>query len=246
MSTNRWFPRITFTRALFFVLVLPATHISAPQVETTDATSASSGAERLPIKPLKTTLETKPGYTEEARKAGVEGTAVIYAEITKDGVAENLRVLRSLGYGLDEEASKAVAHWRFEPYQENGQVRRAATYVRVNFRLDRQLYDTRVPTTGANEVLQVGTGVTAPRILSRVAATYTEEARIAKLSGTIVLFLEVSASGTVENVVVLHKMGKGMDESAVHAIKQWKFAPAVKDGLPVPVIMTAEMNFQIE
>ena len=38
---------------------------------------------------------------------------------------------------------------------------------------------------------------------------------------------------------------KGLDESAVRAIKQWKFAPATKDGRPVAVMMTVEMNFSM-
>ena len=104
----------------------------------------------------------------------MEGTAVVYAEIAENGSAENLRLLRSLGYGLDQEALRAVQQWRFEPYQENGQFRRASTYVPVTFRLDRQIYGASSPSKTADEIFQVGTGgITAHRILSRVARTYT-------------------------------------------------------------------------
>jgi TonB family protein len=44
---------------------------------------------------------------------------------------------------------------------------------------------------------------------------------------------------------VLQKLGKGLDESAVRTIKQWKFSPATKDGRPVAVIITIEMNFSL-
>lgn len=120
-----------------------------------------------------------------------------------------------------------------------------ATYVPVNFRLDRQIYGARIPFKGGNEVFQVGDGVIAPRILSRVGPSYTEEARTAKLEGTIVLFAEITSAGSVENVVVLRKLGKGMDESAIETIKQWKFSPATKDGRPVAVMLTIEMNFRL-
>jgi TonB family protein len=199
----------------------------------------------LPIRAVKRTLETQPTYTEEARLAAVEGTAVVYAEITKDGSPENLRVLRSLGFGLDQEAIRTVQQWRFEPNLQNGQVTRVATYVPVRFRLDRQMYGTQLPSQGGNEVFQIGDGVTAPRVISPVGATYTDEARTAKLDGKIVLFVEITSAGVVENVVVLQKMGKGMDESAVRAIKQWKFSPATKDGRPVAGVMTVEMNFSM-
>jgi TonB family protein len=89
----------------------------------------SGGAEKLPIKFLKRTFETKPSYTEQARLAAVQGTVVVYTEITKDGSPENLRILRSLGFGLDDEAISAVQQWRFEPDSESGELRRVAMYV---------------------------------------------------------------------------------------------------------------------
>src|SRR6185503_8163415 len=92
---------------------------------------------------------TKPGYTEQARVAGVEGTVVVYAEITKDGSPENLRILRSLGFGLDEEALGAVQRWRFEPDPEDEKPGRVGMYVPVRFRLDRQIYGARL--SGATE-----------------------------------------------------------------------------------------------
>jgi protein TonB len=114
----------------------------------------------------------------------------------------------------------------------------------VRFRLDRQIYGVQQPATGNDEIFQVAEGgITAPRIVSRVAPTYPEEVRKAKIGGTVVLFVEITTSGTVTNVVVLQGLGKGLDESAVSAMKQWKFAPATKDGRPVAVMMTVEMNY---
>ena len=217
------------------------TNTTAPEPE-----EAETKVNGCPIRAVKRTVETKPSYTEEARLAGVEGTVVVYAEIAKNGSPENLRVLRSLGYGLDQEAVRAVQQWQFERHLQNGEVSRVATYVPVRFRLDRQVYGVQQPATVDNEIFQVAEGgITAPRIISRVEPTYTEEARRAKVGGTIILFMEITSSGTVENVVVLHGLEKGLDESAVRAIKQWKFAPATKDGRPVAVIMTVEMNFSM-
>ena len=233
---------------LLLLLSIPQI-ISIPLLQTNTSASEPEEAETsvngLPIRVVQRTVQTKPSYTEEARLAGVEGTAVVYAEIAKDGSPHNLRVLRSLGYGLDQEAIRTVQQWRFEPNLQNGQVIRVATYVPVNFRLQRQIYGAHLPSQGGNEVFQIGDGVTVPRIISRVAAPYTDEARAAKLEGKIVLFIEITSAGVVENVLVLRSMGKGMDESAVRAIKQWKFGPATKDGRPVAVMTTVEMNFSL-
>jgi len=232
-----------------FALLSILQAISTPllQSEKSEPAEVSGSVERLTIKSLKRTLETKPSYTEQARMAGVEGTVVVYAEITTEGVPENLRILRNLGFGLDEEALRAVQQWRFEPNSEDGKLSRVATYVPVRFRLDRQIYGAQLPAgMGGNEIFQIAEGgITAPRIISRVEPTYTEEARTGKVSGTVVLFAEISSAGTVENVVVLNKLGKGLDEMAVRAIKQWKFSPAVKDGRPVAVMITIEMNFSL-
>ena len=153
---------------------------------------------------------------------------------------------RSLGFGLDEEAIRAVQQWRFEPDPE-GELGRVATYVPVRFRLDRQIYGARLPSANLEtDIFQIAEGgISVPRIVSRVEPTYTQEARTAKVSGTVVLFAEISSAGVVGNVVVLHKLGKGLDESAVRAIKQWKFSPALKDGRPVAVMITIEMNFSL-
>src|SRR5262245_8260545 len=231
------------------LLLLPTVQtISGPLLQTNTGGSEAEEETRvngLPIRAVKRTLENQPTYTEEARLTAVEGTVVVYAEITEDGSPENLRVLRGLGFGLDQEAVKTVQQWRFEPNLLNGQAIRVATYVPVRFRLDRQIYSAQLPSQEGKEVFQIIDGVTAPKIISRVEATYTDEARAAKLNGKIVLFVEITSAGIVENVVVLQKMGKGMDESAVRAIKQWKFNPATKDGRPVAVMITVEMNFSI-
>src|SRR5947209_15640814 len=57
----------------------------------------------------------EPEYSEEARRAKYQGTVVLYVEVYPDGKAHNLKVLRSLGLGLDEKAIEAVNKWRFRP-----------------------------------------------------------------------------------------------------------------------------------
>src|SRR5579862_6968532 len=54
----------------------------------------------------------EPQYSEEARKARLEGSVVVLALVSADGTPRDLKVLRRLGLGLDEEAIKAVSQWR--------------------------------------------------------------------------------------------------------------------------------------
>ena len=77
----------------------------------------------------------EPEYSETARKARIEGTVFLTVEIWEDGKAHNIRVLRSLGYGLDEQAIKAVKQWRFSPGKKDGKPVRVAAQIQVSFRL---------------------------------------------------------------------------------------------------------------
>jgi protein TonB len=55
-----------------------------------------------------------PNYTKEARKANVKGTVVVEGTLGLDGCLREVKVLRTLGYGLDRSALEAVQRWRFE------------------------------------------------------------------------------------------------------------------------------------
>jgi len=76
-----------------------------------------------------------PEYTEEARKAGLQGTVLVYVKVTPDSRATDLKILRSLGMGLDEKALECVAKWRFQPGTRDGHAVTVPAQIEVNFRL---------------------------------------------------------------------------------------------------------------
>jgi TonB family protein len=94
-------------------------------------------------------------------------------------------------------------------------------------------------------VYRVGGGVTAPIVLTKKDPEYSEEARKAKYSGTVLLSIEVSPNGLASNIKVVRSLGLGLDEKAIEAVKQWKFKPGYKDGKPVTVAATIEVNFRL-
>jgi TonB family protein len=94
-------------------------------------------------------------------------------------------------------------------------------------------------------VFKVGGGVTAPTLLYKVEPEYSEEARKAKYQGTVVLYVEVDPSGRAVNPKVIRSLGLGLDEKAIEAVRKWKFKPGYKDGRPVTVIATIEVNFRL-
>jgi TonB family protein len=94
-------------------------------------------------------------------------------------------------------------------------------------------------------VYRVGGGVSAPSLLFKKEPEYSEEARKAKYQGTVTLYVEVDPSGKAVNIKVLHSLGLGLDEKAIEAVKQWKFKPGMKDGKPVTVAASIEVNFRL-
>lgn len=75
-------------------------------------------------------------YSDEARKAKLQGECLISIVIDVDGLPKNPRVIKSLGNGLDEEALQAVAHYRFRPAMMDGtRPVPVSVTIAVNFRL---------------------------------------------------------------------------------------------------------------
>ena len=77
----------------------------------------------------------EPEYSEVARKAKYQGSVILYLEVDETGQPTNIKVLRSLGLGLDEKAIEAVKQWRFKPGTENGVPVTMPTQVKVDFTL---------------------------------------------------------------------------------------------------------------
>jgi protein TonB len=77
----------------------------------------------------------EPEYSEEARKARYQGTVVLEAVVRKDGKVDVVQLVRSLGFGLDQNAIQALKAWRFRPAMKNGQPVDVTLNIEVNFTL---------------------------------------------------------------------------------------------------------------
>ena len=87
------------------------------------------------VSPPRLRSKVEPAYSEKARQARVQGVVMLSVEIWPDGRPLNIRVVRSLGWGLDEEAVKAVRQWRFYPGTLEGNPVRVQAQIEVSFRL---------------------------------------------------------------------------------------------------------------
>ena len=74
---------------------------------------------------------------------------------------------------------------------------------------------------------------------------YPDEARKAKVEGTVALWTVVGTDGSPHYIRVAHSIGHGLDEQAIETLKRWRFEPGKSEGAPVPVEVTVEMSFRL-
>ena len=94
-------------------------------------------------------------------------------------------------------------------------------------------------------VFRVGGGVSAPSVLYKVDPEYSEEARKAKYSGTVLLSVIVDKEGHARDIRVVKSLGMGLDEKAIEAVQKWKFKPGMNKGEAVNVRAQIEVNFRL-
>jgi len=96
-------------------------------------------------------------------------------------------------------------------------------------------------------IYQPGNGVTLPRILREVKPAYTSDAMRAKVQGTVLLQCVVRPDGSVTDIQVLRSLDSvfGLDQEAIKAARQWRFAPGTRMGSAVPVQITIELTFTL-
>jgi TonB family protein len=88
-------------------------------------------------------------------------------------------------------------------------------------------------------------GVRPPRLISKTEPEYTPEARREKVSGDVALSVQLAADGTVQDVQVVRSLRPDLDQSAVNAVRQWRFQPATKDGSPIPFRISVSVSFRL-
>lgn len=88
-------------------------------------------------------------------------------------------------------------------------------------------------------------GVKAPKLAHKVEPKYSEQARDAKVEGTVRLHVVVNEEGVAEDIYVVDGLEESLDQNAIEAISQWRFTPGTKDGNPVAVEATIEVNFRL-
>jgi TonB family protein len=96
-------------------------------------------------------------------------------------------------------------------------------------------------------VYQPGSGVTDPRLITQVKPAYTSDAMRARVQGVAVVQCIVRTNGVPSDCQIYRSLDPnfGLDQEAVKAARQWRFAPGTLRGEPVNVQVLIEMTFSL-
>ena len=115
-------------------------HIAGKGNELKGADRALGGAERVystgEASQPQLITSTLPSYTDEAIRAKARGTVLLEGIVRTNGRVDSLRVVRGLGFGLDESAILEIAeNWRFRPGMRSGRPVNVRAWIEVRFNL---------------------------------------------------------------------------------------------------------------
>jgi len=167
----------------------------------------------------------------------VRHVCVFETVIAADGTPGTFRLV-SAPSALDEPALDAVQKSRFEPggYGKRPVPVRIAVFV---------------PFGGTTQVpillhdLQAQKRVTIPHVKNHVDAEFSEEARSKHINSTVIIRLTVTENGDPTDIRVVRAAGYGLDEKALEAARQYKFKPAMIDGIASSFPINVTVNFHI-
>jgi TonB family protein len=256
---NSTLNRRSVTRKRTFVVMIAAFCLAVPLAAMrAPARQAVPAIQRVPIGGLPPVAEapgsmqtppevvvyaTPPLYSDEARRRGIEGVVTAEVHVDANGKVSGLRVVKGLGFGLDQNALLAVRDWQFVPGKRDGSPVEMTTRVDVEFSLRNEELNEIIANDMAH---RVGPDVSPPRIIYRVEPEYSESAKGERLTGTVVLDLMIREDGTPNVLRVVRSLRSDLDENAINALEQWRLSPAMKDGMPVKVRVNVEVNFNLK
>ena len=96
---------------------------------------------------------------------------------------------------------------------------------------------------GEEQVYDLREGITPPRLVHQVNPAYNPGSRGVRVVGKVVIRLIVTSKGMPKSPQIIQGLEDELDQSALAAVRQWRFEPARRDGTPVAVRVTVEISF---
>ena len=192
-----------------------------------------------------------PKYPKQARKLNLQGDVSLILHVNEEGKVSESFVLGGPAE-LIRTVTDEVKKWSYVPYEVDGHPVPVTTKILVRFSLPENrsaqvavaFEVPKDPLLGP--IYKVGLGVTPPKPRQTPDPEYSKQARKDKFQGQCVLGVIIGPDGRTYNIKVTRPLGEGLDEKAIEAVQKWRFEPARKDGKPVAVAITIQVEFHLQ
>ena len=203
-------------------------------------------------------------YPQEARDKNISGRVFVSFVIEKDGSVNEVKVMRGIGGGCDEEAVRVVKNMpKWKPGMQKGKPVRVSYMMPLNFKLTEgqpnpSLGEARVSKVESKpdkngvyqiveEMPQYPGGEAAMMDYVAQNVKYPQEAVEKEISGRVFVSFIVEKDGSVNEVKVMKGVGGGCDEEAVRVVKAMpKWKPGKQEGKPVRVSYMMPITFKLQ
>lgn len=201
-----------------------------------------------------------PVYPPTAIQDNIQGMVRLEVQILPGGDVENVRLISGDPL-LAEAATDAVKQWKYRPYVIDGNAVTVITTARLTFTLTASgTGEISEPEVGVAGVVRsepgatprvalptrvrVSSGVSQGLIITKVPPEYPEDARDARIQGTVILHVNIDKEGNVYNVELIsgHPL---LAPAAIEAVRQWKYRPYLLNGNAVEVETQVQVNFTL-
>lgn len=99
--------------------------------------------------------------------------------------------------------------------------------------------------TDNDPVYLPGKDVKPPKLIHYVEPQFSPSSKEAFVEGTVKISAVVTQDGIPTDLKIVSGLNSKEDETAVEALKQWRFQPGTKSGQPVRVRVTVEVDFHL-
>jgi TonB family protein len=177
-------------------------------------------------------------YPSDPSLAGIQHVCALHVVIGADGVPGTIQILNEKPSPFDDSAIASVKQSQFQPATYQGKPVPTYLTLWVPFNVGKEL---AVPIEGS-----AGRKVVSPPMpLNSVEAEYPRQSPGNKLPpGVVTVRLLVTEKGLPADIRLLTPAGNGFDESALKAVRKYLFKPATLYGVPVPYVITVQVNFR--
>ena len=203
-------------------------------------------------------------YPQAAKDKNISGRVFVGFVIEKDGSVSNVKVVRGIGGGCDEEAARVIKEMpKWKPGMQKGKPVRVNYMMPIFFKLDdgqpaksvkKEKASNPDMTPDKNGVYQIVEempefpgGVEALMDYVAKNVVYPQEAMDKEISGRVFVSFVIEKDGSVNEVKVMKGIGGGCDDEAVRVIKAMpKWKPGKQEGKPVRVSYMMPITFKLQ